>query len=222
MRHKMIEATQPRETRSEQCYCTASVAVWHFHSIINSSLLSPWDCACQCVHVCIMMEQTEVLYWYARFACSAKASAVEETVGLFIPSEEILHWYIPINHIKLQEKHVVCVCESVCWEDCSSSLYSKLESHVWLCVTYVKNRGLTSSFWVIPISWQEESSPKEDVTYASIDLSNTKTSGGVRGSTQDDCDYAIVNIPAGLQPKPEPESDLSSEEECADNYVLMS
>lgn len=54
--------------------------------------------------------------------------------------------------------------------------------------------------------------------YASIDHSNTKGSKP-RASTEDDCDYAIVNVPAALQP--ERDSDCSSKEENADDYVLM-
>lgn len=63
------------------------------------------------------------------------------------------------------------------------------------------------------ISWQ----PKEDVTYASIDHGNAKKSRRARATTDDDCDYATVNIPAALQP----ESETSSKDECEDDYVLM-
>ncbi|KAG7215811.1 hypothetical protein INR49_021934 [Caranx melampygus] len=61
--------------------------------------------------------------------------------------------------------------------------------------------------------------PTEDVTYASIDHSTAK---GFRANTvqpDNDCDYAIVNVPAALQM--EHESDCSSKDECADDYVLM-
>lgn len=40
-----------------------------------------------------------------------------------------------------------------------------------------------------------------------------------RAQTDDDCDYATVNVPAALQP--EPDSECSSKDECADDYVLM-
>ncbi|XP_071761365.1 uncharacterized protein LOC139916404 [Centroberyx gerrardi] len=66
---------------------------------------------------------------------------------------------------------------------------------------------------------KEQPLPSEDVTYASIDHSNAKTSGGVRATADDDCDYAIVTVPSKLQP--EPESETSSKEDCADDYVLM-
>ena len=60
--------------------------------------------------------------------------------------------------------------------------------------------------------------PNEDVTYASIDHSTSKGLGRTRATTDDDCDYATV-VPAALQP--EPVSDCSSKDECADDYVLM-
>ncbi|XP_040004304.1 uncharacterized protein si:ch211-214p13.7 [Xiphias gladius] len=59
----------------------------------------------------------------------------------------------------------------------------------------------------------------EDVTYASIDHSTAKGSRTTRVLTDNDCDYAIVNAPASLQP--ETESEHSSKDECADDYVLM-
>lgn len=65
------------------------------------------------------------------------------------------------------------------------------------------------------ISWQ----PNEDVTYASIDHGPGKGSRTTRATTDDDCDYATVNVPAALQPKTE--SECSSKEECDDDYVLM-
>lgn len=54
--------------------------------------------------------------------------------------------------------------------------------------------------------------------YASINHINVK---GTRAtaSTDDDCDYATVNIPS--QVPPDAESEGSSKEECADDYVLM-
>lgn len=51
--------------------------------------------------------------------------------------------------------------------------------------------------------------------YASIDLSTAKGSRPTRGTPDDDCDYATVNVPAAL------ESEGSSKEECTDDYVLM-
>ncbi|CAI5655798.1 uncharacterized protein si:ch211-214p13.7 [Oreochromis aureus] len=65
--------------------------------------------------------------------------------------------------------------------------------------------------------------PNEDVTYASINHENAK--GARQGRpptnqiTDDDCDYATVNIPEALQPHSE--SECSSKDECADDYVLM-
>ncbi|XP_042282293.1 uncharacterized protein si:ch211-214p13.7 [Thunnus maccoyii] len=60
-----------------------------------------------------------------------------------------------------------------------------------------------------------ENKPNEDVTYASIDHSSIQGSRRTRETTDDECDYAIVNIPA------EPVSECSSKEECSDDYVLM-
>ncbi|KAM4608645.1 uncharacterized protein ACJ7VT_014569 [Polymixia lowei] len=70
---------------------------------------------------------------------------------------------------------------------------------------------------------KEETLPKEDVTYAIIDHSNSKTSGRIRGPHEDDCDYAIVHVPSELEPEPEPESEpeSSAKEDCGDDYVLM-
>ncbi|XP_040912923.1 uncharacterized protein si:ch211-214p13.7 [Toxotes jaculatrix] len=59
----------------------------------------------------------------------------------------------------------------------------------------------------------------EDVTYASIDHSTIKGSRTTRALTDDDCDYATVNVPAALQT--ETASDSSSKDDCADDYVLM-
>lgn len=67
-------------------------------------------------------------------------------------------------------------------------------------------------------SASDDNKPSDDVMYASIDHSNTKASKP-RAACDDDCDYAIVNVPAALQP--EYESDCSSKEETADDYVLM-
>ncbi|KAA8588042.1 hypothetical protein FQN60_001236 [Etheostoma spectabile] len=59
----------------------------------------------------------------------------------------------------------------------------------------------------------------EEVTYASIDHSSARGSSRTRATTDDDCDYATVHVPAGLQP--ETVSECSSKDECADDYVLM-
>ncbi|XP_038576636.1 uncharacterized protein si:ch211-214p13.7 [Micropterus salmoides] len=64
-----------------------------------------------------------------------------------------------------------------------------------------------------------DNKPNEDVTYASIDHGPGKGSRTTRATTDDDCDYATVNVPAALQPKTE--SECSSKEECDDDYVLM-
>ncbi|KAG8000598.1 hypothetical protein GBF38_017019, partial [Nibea albiflora] len=57
----------------------------------------------------------------------------------------------------------------------------------------------------------------EDVMYASIDHSNIKGSRTVRTTTEDDCDYTVITLPA-CQPEPEP---ATSKDECEDDYVLM-
>lgn len=59
--------------------------------------------------------------------------------------------------------------------------------------------------------------PREDVTYASIDHSIVKGSRGATAATDNDCDYAIVTIPAALQPQ----SQSLSKDECEDDYILM-
>ncbi|XP_075963192.1 uncharacterized protein LOC142966751 [Anarhichas minor] len=61
--------------------------------------------------------------------------------------------------------------------------------------------------------------PHEDVTYASIDHSTAKGSSRTRATNDDDCDYAIVHVPAARQP--ERVSECSSKDEGADDYVLM-
>ncbi|XP_034431216.1 uncharacterized protein si:ch211-214p13.7 [Hippoglossus hippoglossus] len=61
--------------------------------------------------------------------------------------------------------------------------------------------------------------PVEDVTYASIDHSTAKGPRTSRAVSDNDCDYATVQVPAALQPQPECGS--SSKDECADDYVLM-
>ncbi|XP_037646313.1 uncharacterized protein si:ch211-214p13.7 isoform X2 [Sebastes umbrosus] len=63
-----------------------------------------------------------------------------------------------------------------------------------------------------------DNKPSEDVTYASIDHSSTKGSSRTKPTTEDDCDYAIVYVPAALQPET---VSVSSKDECADDYVLM-
>ncbi|XP_035810701.1 uncharacterized protein si:ch211-214p13.7 [Amphiprion ocellaris] len=70
-----------------------------------------------------------------------------------------------------------------------------------------------------PDNKSRDNKPNEDVTYASINHSTSKGSRRARINTDDDCDYAIVNVPAA--PQPDPESECSSKEECADDYVLM-
>ncbi|XP_069010127.1 uncharacterized protein [Embiotoca jacksoni] len=64
-----------------------------------------------------------------------------------------------------------------------------------------------------------DNKPNEEVTYAAINHTTLNTSRRTRANTDDDCDYATVNVPAPLQL--EPESECSSKEECADDYVLM-
>ncbi|KAM6978342.1 uncharacterized protein LKV04_013736 [Tautogolabrus adspersus] len=61
--------------------------------------------------------------------------------------------------------------------------------------------------------------PNEDVTYASIDHSTAKSSRQTRASTVDDCDYATVYMPAALQPQHESEGSIKGD--CEDDYVLM-
>ncbi|CAK6953923.1 uncharacterized protein si:ch211-214p13.7 [Scomber scombrus] len=61
--------------------------------------------------------------------------------------------------------------------------------------------------------------PNEDVTYASIDHSSAQGSRRVRSTTDNECDYATVYIPAALQP--ETVSQCSSKDGGADDYVLM-
>ncbi|XP_047457738.1 uncharacterized protein si:ch211-214p13.7 [Mugil cephalus] len=59
----------------------------------------------------------------------------------------------------------------------------------------------------------------DDVMYASINHTTAKVSRRTRATSDDDCDYATVNIPAADPPAVE--SECSSKEECADDYVLM-
>ncbi|KAL6100957.1 uncharacterized protein ACO6RY_07990 [Pungitius sinensis] len=61
--------------------------------------------------------------------------------------------------------------------------------------------------------------PQEDVTYASIDHGKAKGPSRPRASTDDDCDYATVNVPAALPSAPV--SECSSKDEGAEDYVLM-
>ncbi|KAK6309714.1 hypothetical protein J4Q44_G00195950 [Coregonus suidteri] len=56
---------------------------------------------------------------------------------------------------------------------------------------------------------------EEDVTYATIDHNNAKTTGFIEDSGDNDCDYAILNLPTGPTHQP------SIKEDCADDYVLM-
>jgi len=78
---------------------------------------------------------------------------------------------------------------------------------------YVHNFSL--KFTQCSVSWQ----PNEDVTYASINHTNVRESRRAMTTSNNDCDYATVNVPAELLA--EAESDTSSKEECADDYVLM-
>lgn len=65
------------------------------------------------------------------------------------------------------------------------------------------------------MSWQAN----EDITYASINHNTAKGSRRTRVISEDDCDYATVNIPETVPT--EAVSECSSKEECADDYVLM-
>ncbi|XP_070980051.1 uncharacterized protein [Oncorhynchus clarkii lewisi] len=56
---------------------------------------------------------------------------------------------------------------------------------------------------------------EEDVTYATIDHSNTKTTGVIIDSHANDCDYAIVKPPTCLAHQ------SLIKEDCADDYVFM-
>lgn len=63
-----------------------------------------------------------------------------------------------------------------------------------------------------------QTSPKEDVLYATIDHGDEKLAGhGVnRRDSDNECDYAEVKLPCETAKK-----SLNSED-CADDYVLMS
>ncbi|KAM4559110.1 uncharacterized protein PAE49_013625 [Odontesthes bonariensis] len=65
----------------------------------------------------------------------------------------------------------------------------------------------------------KDNKPNEDVTYASINHTNVLQSRRAITTSDNDCDYATVNVPAALLA--EVESESSSKEECADDYVLM-
>lgn len=63
-------------------------------------------------------------------------------------------------------------------------------------------------------------SPKEDVLYATIDHGTDHTAGhgtntDRRDSMDNDCHYAVVMLPS------EPVKKLDNNEDCADDYVLM-
>ncbi|KAG7463381.1 hypothetical protein MATL_G00175960 [Megalops atlanticus] len=62
----------------------------------------------------------------------------------------------------------------------------------------------------------DEKSSKEEVLYATIDHGEGGAPGNIRESGDDSCDYAIITMPSGLAHKP------SIQEDCADDYVLMS
>ena len=60
----------------------------------------------------------------------------------------------------------------------------------------------------------------EEVMYASINHTGAHATRRAKAEDDnDDCDYALVKMPTRLVP--EAESDSSSKEECADDYVLM-
>ncbi|KAK7882493.1 hypothetical protein WMY93_028667 [Mugilogobius chulae] len=44
----------------------------------------------------------------------------------------------------------------------------------------------------------EDAQPPEDVTYASIDHSNSKATTAIRATAEPECDYATVNVPRAL------------------------
>lgn len=60
-------------------------------------------------------------------------------------------------------------------------------------------------------SLQSQESPTEDVLYASIDHNDLKPERQLREVADNDCDYAVVKIPAKHK----------SNEDCSDDYVLM-
>ncbi|XP_034153556.1 uncharacterized protein si:ch211-214p13.7 [Esox lucius] len=61
----------------------------------------------------------------------------------------------------------------------------------------------------------ETDKKEEDLTYATIDHVNTQTARVIVDSSNSDCDYAVINLPAdpGLQ--------SPIKEDCTDDYVLM-
>lgn len=69
------------------------------------------------------------------------------------------------------------------------------------------------------VDTSNDNKANEDVTYASINHTNVQGSRRTKATIDNDCDYAIVNIPAALQP--EAVSECSSKDECTDDYVLM-
>ncbi|KAM9710881.1 uncharacterized protein ACNS7B_024657 [Menidia menidia] len=84
------------------------------------------------------------------------------------------------------------------------------------CISWIRksNKGESAS-----TGSNNNNKPNEDVTYASINHPNVQEVRRAQTTMDNECAYATVNIPAGLQP--EEESECSSKEECADDYVLM-
>lgn len=80
---------------------------------------------------------------------------------------------------------------------------------MYLYQKYVLDKEIS----LISLMWQ----PREDVTYASIDLPADKGSRRTRAASDDDCEYAMVIVPKPLQP----ESASTSKDECDDDYVVM-
>ncbi|XP_035377909.1 uncharacterized protein si:ch211-214p13.7 [Electrophorus electricus] len=62
----------------------------------------------------------------------------------------------------------------------------------------------------------EQTSPNEDVLYATIDHGEKQTTRPLSNPGDTDCDYAIVRLPCAPSDNPE------NNEDCADDYVLMS
>ncbi|KAM9343033.1 uncharacterized protein KZ484_015659 [Pholidichthys leucotaenia] len=77
-----------------------------------------------------------------------------------------------------------------------------------------KKRGASA-----PDENSTDNKPREDVTYAAINHTTSKGSRRTREKNDNDCDYAIVNIPTVYQCQAE--SDDSSKDNCTDDYVLM-
>ncbi|KAK2849762.1 hypothetical protein Q7C36_008545 [Tachysurus vachellii] len=72
-------------------------------------------------------------------------------------------------------------------------------------------------------TYQDDGQPKEDVLYATIDHGKEKTAGhdktsDRRNSKDSDCDYAEVKLPSETTETKK----INHNEDCADDYVLMS